>query len=305
MKYNYLLYEPDLDGRTGKVTYTPIAIFSANSKEEAAQGLLHIMAKHLANGNYPLIAEFKAKVAESLDSIKVAKSLDSIKEAVDTDNPQIVIFIDNTFFIIQPFKIDIRNQTILPAGSRNTTLVHFNEETGIYTDVSSYPIDNLPSPTYEIEIVTSDANPSPFLSASPFVVKGTDLYALDAETGTESGPYQKTDFFGGYYLVYSKSKDKAAAGIISLTGKIIADCIYDSVANEFGYAVLEKEGKLGFYSPYEQVLIPCQYDDLEFPEDTSAPLIATKDGGIRGLIATDGTFHPLTDEDPDPSLNYL
>lgn len=287
---SYILYEEDPDSRTGLVNKTPIAIFSGNSKEEAAQGILHIMAKHLANANYTQISEYEAKVSNNLDRIK---------EAVDTDNPNIIILIDNTFFFIQPFEIE-SNQTILPAGSRISTLVNFDEETRSYVDVSCQPINNLPTPTYEIEIVNKDANTSPFLSASPFVVRGNDMYAIDAETSAESGPFQKADWFGGYYLVYANGK----GGIISMTGKVIADCIYDRAYNQNGYVVLVKNRKLGFFSPYEQVLIPCDYDEFEFPDDSTEPLIVIKDN-VRGLVDSDGTFHPLTDVDPDPTLNYL
>lgn len=69
---------------------------------------------------------------------------------------------------------------------------------------------------------------------------------------------------------------------------------YDRAYNQMGYAVLEKDGKLGCYSPYAKVLIPCEYDYFEYPDDNYLPIDAFKDG-VHGLISTDGVFYTISE----------
>ena len=249
---NFIISEQDPDGRTCKVSETPIAIFQGESKEEAAKHIIRIIAKHLAHGDYTLIAEKEALAAEHEDVVK-----EIVAEGKDR-----TIFVDDSFIRIAPVAVE---------------------------DAAK-----------DIAIVKTDAYDSAFIYASPFIVKGEDLYAVDSETGAESGPYCKADNNGGYYLVYCKDK----GGVVSPKGQVITDCVYDRAYNQIGYAVLEKDGKLGFYTPYARVLIPCEYDDFEYPDDNYEPIVAIKDG-VRGLISTDGVFHPLTDERPDEALTYL
>ena len=248
----FIISEQDPDGRTCKVSETPIAIFQGESKEEAAKHIIRIIAKHLAHGDFTLIAEKETLTAEHVDAVK-----EIVAEGKDR-----TIFVDDSFIKIAPVAVE--------------------------------------DDTKDIAIVKADAYDSAFIYASPFIVRGEDLYAVDSETGAEYGPYRKVDNNGGYYLVYCKDK----GGVVSPQGQVIADCIYDRAYNQMGYAVFEKDGKLGFYTPYARVLIPCEYDDFEYPDDTDEPIVVIKDS-IRGLISTDGVFHPLTDEGPDEKLTYL
>lgn len=239
---NFIISEQDPDGRTCKVSETPIAIFQGESKEGAAKHIIRIIAKHLAHGDYTLIAEKEALTAEHEDAVK-----EIVAEGKDR-----TIFVDDSFIKIAPVAVE--------------------------------------EDTKDIPIVKADAYDSAFIYASPFIVRGADLYAVDSETGVESGPYSKADNNGGYYLVYSKEK----WGVVSPKGQVIADCIYDRAYNQLGYATLEKDGKLGCYSPYAKVLIPCEYDYFEYPDDNYEPINAFKDG-VHGRISTDGVFYTTSE----------
>ncbi|MDE6522193.1 MAG: WG repeat-containing protein [Muribaculaceae bacterium] len=288
-KFNYIISEQDPDGRTGKVTETPIAIFHGSSKEETVRNIIRIIAKHLAYGDYTLIAEKEAIVEESR----------AVLEEIVTENKDLAIFVDDSFIRIAPIFID--DNAVDSNTRRSSRDIVLDELSHKFIDESNLADDVIPDEMLSVELVKASAYDSPFIYASPFIIRGEDLYAVDSEIGGESGPYRKAEDNGGYYLVYYNDN----GGVISPKGQVIADCNYDRAYNQNGYAVLVKDGKMGFYSPYARILIDPIFDELEISDDIDEP-IKVRNANTWGLLSANGLFHPLMDgRTPNPSLTYL
>lgn len=288
-KFSYLLIAQDPDGRTNEVTTNLIAILGGDTKEEIERIALRTIAKHMAGGDYTRITEQESWINE--------EERGYLHYSIASDNPGLPV-VPGAFYFLQSIEMNE-----WPRRGKNDYVRHMpyvvqDEKTGIYRHITDFRNPDIQA--YPVDVADIDALDSPFIYASPFIVKGKDLYAVDAETGVESGPYSKVFWDFACYAVDRDGK----VGLVSFSGRQIADCVYDGAFYSNGFVVLSKDGKIGLYSPWHNVLIPCQYDVIECPADDDEYVHATKDG-VVGLLATDGSFHPLTDEDPDEDYSLL
>lgn len=140
------------------------------------------------------------------------------------------MYFEDSLIYIEPLVINDEIDFNRHELRRRGRYVMYDKETCRYSDESEFARKELPDNSYYVDFVTAEAFDSPFIHASPFVVKDGNLYAVSAETGAKSGPYCKVGDNGSYYFVYTSDK----GGILSKSGDVIADCIYDRAYNQMG-----------------------------------------------------------------------
>ncbi|MCH2042722.1 MAG: WG repeat-containing protein [Saprospiraceae bacterium] len=79
-------------------------------------------------------------------------------------------------------------------------------------------------------------------------------------------------------------------GLINQTGKLIMEPIYESISsfNQNGWAIAQKDGRLGILDTNAQEVIPCQYDLLEILNDT---LLSVKDAEGWKIISDENKVY--------------
>lgn len=290
-RYTYIIIYKDHEDCDGQRGDLPIAIF-CGSEEEAVSNIIRIIAKWLAHGDFSLIIRNETLIAKSRKSI----------EEIMTKEDGGEISIDGRSIGIYPVSF-FKDMDLDECGNRLFMVrdIIIDESRGKYIAILNKPCNK----HVYVDLVTEDAFDSPFLYPSPFILRASDVFAVDPDTGQYTGPYIRIEEFRFFFVVHTKEK----VGVLYSDGEVLLDCIYDGVYPERRHIVLEKDGKMGLYSFFGHVLIPCEYDNFKFSEDLQDPVIAIK-GTQKGYIDIDGTFYPVDEEtedfgELDPTLDYI
>lgn len=290
MKINtsVLIYSCHTESGEKIASRIPVVVYQGNNVETDARNVVRIVAKYLAKGDFSVISEKERLAQCNLDDVRL----------ILTSGTNGRFSVEDVAFYIQPFMVECKEREAISEFGRRTIYVHYDDSKECYVDMSD-KIGQIPSHLIDaVDIVTNRAYESPFIFESPFIYTNEHIYAVNRKTKETSGPYRKAEWFGLYYLVYTSDK----GGIVAPEGNVVADCVYDSIYSEMGYAVYEIDGKYGLYSPWHDLLVKPVYDKVIIPEDDEACILVEK-GLESGYLDTEGNFHP--DVDIDLSLSYL